>query len=331
MRLTALIAFLGLCWSFLPATLQAQALPRYFPQTQQRLDDRAGFLSEWLNGEGALTLGMPISPQLTVNDRVQQYFERGRLEQTADGQVVRAAVGVEYLQLLGQPFVTGGPALPIAAEFAAFYRLHGAAGRFGAALTAADWQYRDDELRLVQYFARARLELSAGGSVAIGALGSELLQLQGLSFAADSGRGAAATAADGSAWQAAGRRDGDGKRIIVDLSDQWLYALDGGQLVFDSPVTTGRPGWETPVGEHRVYYKLPLQTMDACAQGECWTVPDVPNVMYIYGGVALHGAYWHNAFGSGRLLSHGCINLPLRSAAWLYRWTPYNTPVTVRP
>ncbi len=330
MRSTTVLILLILAGLLVPATTAAQPLPLYFPQTQQRLDDSAGFLTEWRDGEGVVTLGMPISRQFSVDGRQQQYFERGRLEQAADGRIMRAPVGTEYLTLLGQTAETPSPAISIAAEFAAFYRLHGGMQRFGAALSRSAWRYNGDELQAEQYFTHARFERSAGGAVEIAALGRELLELQGISVEPDSGRGAAATAADGSAWQAAAQRDGDGKRIIVDLSDQWLYALEGGRLVYDAPVTTGRPGWETPIGEHRVYYKLPLQTMNACAQGECWNVPDVPNVMYIYGGVALHGAYWHNAFGSGRLLSHGCINLPLRSAAWLYRWTPYGTPVTVR-
>ena len=34
---------------------------------------------------------------------------------------------------------------------------------------------------------------------------------------------------------------------------------------------------------------------------------DVPWVMYFSSGYALHGAYWHDAFGRAR--SHGCVNL----------------------
>jgi lipoprotein-anchoring transpeptidase ErfK/SrfK len=52
-------------------------------------------------------------------------------------------------------------------------------------------------------------------------------------------------------------------------------------------------------------------------------------VMYINGGVALHGTYWHNLFGSGARPSHGCVNLPLRAAKWLYGWAPVGTPVRV--
>ncbi|WP_254150974.1 L,D-transpeptidase [Candidatus Chloroploca mongolica] len=121
-----------------------------------------------------------------------------------------------------------------------------------------------------------------------------------------------------------------GKGIIVDLSDQWLYAYEGDRMVFDAPVSTGRDGFNTPVGRYAIYAKVRSQTMSGCIGGECWNVPNVPHAMYIVGDVALHGTYWHNQFGTGVRRSHGCINLPLNAAAWVYEWAPTGTPVTVR-
>lgn len=121
----------------------------------------------------------------------------------------------------------------------------------------------------------------------------------------------------------------DGKVIVVNLSDQWLYAYQDGDEVFSAPVSTGRDGMNTPTGTFSIYSKLKLQTMSGVLDGVPWEVPNVPNVMYIHGGVALHGTYWHNRFGSGVRLSHGCVNLPLKSAAWLYEWAPVGTTVKV--
>jgi lipoprotein-anchoring transpeptidase ErfK/SrfK len=57
-------------------------------------------------------------------------------------------------------------------------------------------------------------------------------------------------------------------------------------------------------------------------------VPDVPWVLYFTNsGHALHGTNWHNNFGTP--MSHGCINLPMDVAAWLYDWAPLGTPVLV--
>jgi lipoprotein-anchoring transpeptidase ErfK/SrfK len=121
-----------------------------------------------------------------------------------------------------------------------------------------------------------------------------------------------------------------GKYIIVDLSDQWLYAYEGDTLVYDAGVSTGKDGFNTPPGTFAVYAKLRSQTMEGNLGGEYYNVPNVPHVMYINGGVAIHGTYWHNQFGTGVRRSHGCINLPLWAAAWIYDWAPMGTSVTVR-
>ena len=119
------------------------------------------------------------------------------------------------------------------------------------------------------------------------------------------------------------------KRIEVNLRTQWLYAYEGYQLVLSSGISTGRSGWETPTGNFKIYAKNPMQTLSGSVNGEAWYVPDVPHVMYIYLGIAFHGAYWHDAFGTGQRLSNGCINQPLDVAAQLYTWAPIGTPVWI--
>lgn len=120
-----------------------------------------------------------------------------------------------------------------------------------------------------------------------------------------------------------------GKLIEVNLSSQWMTAYEGNQVVLSSGVSTGRPGWDTPPGRYAIYTKYPVQTMTGAANGETWYVPNVPSVMYFYGGDALHGTYWHNQFGTGARLSHGCVNLPLNTAEQLYNWAPIGTTVWV--
>jgi len=119
------------------------------------------------------------------------------------------------------------------------------------------------------------------------------------------------------------------RSIEVSIGKQHLYAYDGDILVFDAPVSTGKDRFETPIGSFAVTVKQPLRTMRGAEQGERWVVPDVPHVMYFFRDFALHGAYWHNQFGTGERRSHGCVNLPLDAAAWLYTWAPVGTPVTI--
>jgi lipoprotein-anchoring transpeptidase ErfK/SrfK len=121
---------------------------------------------------------------------------------------------------------------------------------------------------------------------------------------------------------------GGAKWIEVNLSTQYLIAWENGVSVNETYVSTGRPGFETPTGTWYVNTKLLSQTMSGCIQGECYYVPDVPWVMYFTDwGHALHGTYWHNNFG--HVMSHGCVNLPLDFAEWLYYWTPIGTPVVI--
>lgn len=121
---------------------------------------------------------------------------------------------------------------------------------------------------------------------------------------------------------------GGGKYIEVNLSTQYLIAWQNGERINETYVSTGRPGFDTPTGTWYVNTKLLSQTMSGCIQGECYYVPDVPWVMYFTDwGHALHGTYWHSNFG--QTMSHGCVNLPLDFAEWLYYWTPIGTPVVI--
>ncbi|HKY35366.1 MAG TPA: L,D-transpeptidase [Polyangiaceae bacterium] len=46
---------------------------------------------------------------------------------------------------------------------------------------------------------------------------------------------------------------------------------------------------------------------------------DVPWIQYFAAGYALHGAYWHDVFGTAR--SHGCVNLTPIDARYVFLWT----------
>ncbi len=52
---------------------------------------------------------------------------------------------------------------------------------------------------------------------------------------------------------------------------------------------------------------------------------DVPWIQYFAAGYALHGAYWHDVFGTAR--SHGCINLAPIDARYVFLWTDPPVPL----
>lgn len=112
--------------------------------------------------------------------------------------------------------------------------------------------------------------------------------------------------------------------IQIDLSEQRLTAWEGDTPVFSSTVSTGRPDEMTPTGVYEIQAKYRTARM----QGDNYDIPDVPYTMYFSGSYAIHGAYWHNDFGSP--VSSGCINLPLQDAAWLFDWAGTGTAVVVQ-
>ena len=130
-----------------------------------------------------------------------------------------------------------------------------------------------------------------------------------------------------------GRWQAGGNEVVVSLGAQRLWAYEGEHVVLATWVSTGTaetPEVATPVGQFRVLVKLPLETMTGTVNGEPYEVKDVPYVMYFTDeGHALHGTYWHNNFGTP--MSHGCVNLPMDVAEWMFRWAPEGTAVTVIP
>lgn len=119
------------------------------------------------------------------------------------------------------------------------------------------------------------------------------------------------------------------KRIEVDLAAQLLSCFEGDDVVFTTLVASGIGGLSTPRGEHHVLLKqasrhmsnVPYEGMSQVevSSGDIFDLPGVPwNVFFDLLGTAIHGAYWHNDFGIPR--SHGCLNVSIDAARWIYRW-----------
>jgi lipoprotein-anchoring transpeptidase ErfK/SrfK len=123
------------------------------------------------------------------------------------------------------------------------------------------------------------------------------------------------------------------KKIIVDRSEQQLYAYDGDTLFLKATTSTGLLLTPTPRGTFHIFKKVPTRYMQGplpyLVDKEVYDLPGVPWNMYFTSlGAAIHGAYWHNDFGNPH--SHGCVNLPPDVAKKLYYWADVGTTVTVR-
>lgn len=114
-----------------------------------------------------------------------------------------------------------------------------------------------------------------------------------------------------------------GRWIEVDLSDQALMCWEGATLARYVIVSTGLPYTPTLTGRFAIQSKYLATPMS----GPGYYLPNVPHTMYYDRGYAIHGAYWHNNFGQP--MSHGCINLSLPDAAWVYAFASVGTPVVI--
>ncbi len=127
------------------------------------------------------------------------------------------------------------------------------------------------------------------------------------------------------------RSAADKQYIIVDLSEQQLYAYERGVLAHSFPVSSARVPWTTPTGIHSVLAKLPYVNY-TWSYGEGnpnnYSLGLVPWNLRIYPHIYIHYAYWHNNFGHP--MSHGCINVALDNIKWLYDWARVGTSVEVR-
>jgi lipoprotein-anchoring transpeptidase ErfK/SrfK len=124
-----------------------------------------------------------------------------------------------------------------------------------------------------------------------------------------------------------------GKRWIdVSIDLQMLVAYEGTRPVFATLVSTGRGGLGDPEttgatvqGTFFVQSKHVTATMDGDPASEAaFELHDVPYIQYFHQNYALHGAYWHDAFGKAR--SNGCVNLSPADAAWLFEFTDPPVP-----
>ncbi|MBN2723220.1 MAG: L,D-transpeptidase [Deltaproteobacteria bacterium] len=108
----------------------------------------------------------------------------------------------------------------------------------------------------------------------------------------------------------------DEQWIDVDLDENIVYARKGSKVV---RVMLSSTSDETPSGIFRIYWKTVWQTFDRQRQKDAYFLEAVPFVMYFKESFGFHGAYWHDEFG--RIKTHGCINLSIADAKWLFNFS----------
>lgn len=100
--------------------------------------------------------------------------------------------------------------------------------------------------------------------------------------------------------------------VRVDLSEQTLTAYAGRFPVRTFVVSTGDAEHRTLPGSYTIKNKY--DKIDVI--GQDYYFRDVQYYMQYFYGFAIHSATWHNNFGTP--VSHGCVNMRVGEAAWLF-------------
>ena len=140
---------------------------------------------------------------------------------------------------------------------------------------------------------------------------------------------------------------GQGKLIIVSISQQELDAYDNGQLFVSTPVATGQPALPTPTGTYHFFAKYSPYTFISLwpVGSPYYYAPVTANyaMEWAQGGYFLHDAPWRGYFGKGANNwhwdpkmgkdpgSHGCIDVPTPAMAQIFSWATIGTTIQINP
>lgn len=118
--------------------------------------------------------------------------------------------------------------------------------------------------------------------------------------------------------------------IAINLDQQTIAVYDQRQLVFATVIASGsEPFWTQP-GLFPIYEKhekTPMRGAFESDGGGGYYLEDVPWTMYFDQARALHGAYWRTKMGFSQ--SHGCVNMTVGDAHWIFNWANIGDPVYV--
>ena len=122
--------------------------------------------------------------------------------------------------------------------------------------------------------------------------------------------------------------------VEVDMGLQHIYMYENGTLIAEAPIVTGNvaKGWTTPEGLYTLYYKERDRVLRGPkrADGTYSYESPVSYWMPFNGGSGLHDASWRGKFG-GEIYknngSHGCINIPPKTAAVIYEHVYKGIPI----
>jgi hypothetical protein len=136
------------------------------------------------------------------------------------------------------------------------------------------------------------------------------------------------------------------RSVEIDLTNQEAYLMEGRRVILESPICSGRPGHETPVGHFRVMGKdlnhaSSVYGFFGNPATKQIVVPDADVYMKVPRGLEFVKApmrYYtqftpslgmHAGILPGEPSSHGCVRMPEENAIAFFEQVPVGTPVHV--
>jgi lipoprotein-anchoring transpeptidase ErfK/SrfK len=113
--------------------------------------------------------------------------------------------------------------------------------------------------------------------------------------------------------------------VVASTVTHYMKLYQNGQLIDTWPISTGRPGDNTPNGTYLTIDKG--NPVDMVGPGYNLEVPW--SVRFTWSGDYLHDAYWSVGEQGFTNVSHGCVNMPPADAEIYYKMEVPGDPVTV--
>jgi lipoprotein-anchoring transpeptidase ErfK/SrfK len=126
------------------------------------------------------------------------------------------------------------------------------------------------------------------------------------------------------------------RSIEVDNATKQLVATQDGQVVKQAPVSLGRADKPSLSGTMVIIERLEKTVFDSSTYGTPVNSPDGyrTDIQYAerltWDGQFIHAAPWSVADQGKRNVSHGCVNVSLENAQWIFNWTRVGDPVVVK-
>jgi lipoprotein-anchoring transpeptidase ErfK/SrfK len=113
--------------------------------------------------------------------------------------------------------------------------------------------------------------------------------------------------------------------VVASTASHYMNVYRDGKLFAHWPISTGRPGDETPNGTYLTIEKA--NPVDMIGPGYNLEVPW--SVRITFSGDYLHDAYWSVGEQGFENVSHGCVNMPPADAEIYYKMAVPGDPVNI--